>query len=227
MVEPVPQRRRRELAEEALGVARAAGDPRLEAQALMERALALSAEDAWPEVERAADALGRLGAVRTLAVLYWNAAYNAMKQGIHERAGQFIEAARPIVREIGDPWMTAYFCGNDGLQALFTGEVDRARAAFQDQIRLCVQFVAPPLSSEALGGLAAIATQRGEPERAARLLGAASTNGPIADGDVTRELEQRFFVPARARCDERRWDDAYASGRALTFHEAMALALDA
>ena len=225
MVEPLPQPIRWELADEALSLAQEAGDDRLVALALMERASALKAEDATADLERAAAALDSIGAVRLLVVLCGNAAYNAMKDGCHELAGPLLEQARPLVHQIGDPWLMCFFCGNSGLEALFTGEVDRAQAAFEEQARLCVELVAPWLASEALGGLAAIATCRDEPERAARLLGAASMHGAIGDTDVTRELEEAFFVSARARCSERRWSDAYAAGRRLNLQEAIALAV--
>ena len=120
--------------------------------------------------------------------------------------------------------MTAFFSGNDGLDALFNGDVDRAHTAFQEQVRLCGDLVLPWLASEALGGLAAVATQRNEPERTARLLGAASVISPIADADIARELEAEFFGDARARCGERRWSDAYAAGRRMNFQDAVALA---
>ena len=195
-VEPLPQRMRWELADEALRIAREVGNDRLVAFALMERANALRADDASAEVEQAAAALRGIGALRLLASLYRSAAYNAIKDGRHERARALIEQARPLVRQLGDPWMTCFFCGNEGLAALFTGDVDRARTAFEEQLRLCGELVIADLASEALGGLAAIATRKGDPPRAARLLGAASVGGAIGDADVTRGLEQEFFEAA-------------------------------
>jgi len=227
MVEPLPQRTRWEFADEALSVAREAGDARLVAFALMERASALKSDEASADLEEAAAALRSVGAFRALATMYWNAAYNAIKDGCHERAGPLLEQARPLVHQLGDPWLMCFFCGNDGLAALFTGDDDRARAAFEEQLRLCGELVVPWLAAEALGGLAAIATRAGDLERAARLLGAASVHGAIGDADVTRELEQEFFEAARARCGERRWSDAYAAGRRMSFQEAIALAVEA
>jgi hypothetical protein len=119
-----------------------------------------------------------------------------------------------------------FFSGNDGLEALFTGDLDRAETAFKEQLRLCGEHVIPWLAPEALGGLAAIATNEGDPERAARLLAAASVDGAIGDAEVTRELEQEFFTAARGDCGERRWSDAYAAGARLSLQEATAFGLD-
>jgi hypothetical protein len=41
------------------------------------------------------------------------------------------------------------------------------------------------------------------------LLGAATVQGAIADADVTAQLEQRFFAPARASYGKRRWNEAH------------------
>jgi hypothetical protein len=226
MTEPLPQRTRRKLADEALAVAREADDERLVAFALAERATTHEIDEASPEFEEAAAALEGIGASRFLANLYWDAAYLAIKDGCHERAGPLLDRARPLVRELGERKMTAFFSGNDGLDALFNGDVDRAHTAFQEQARLCGDLVLTWLACEAFGGLAAVATQRNDAERAARLLGAASVNGPIADPEIARELEEKFFEAARAHCGEPRWGDAYAAGRRMSFQDAIALAVE-
>ena len=84
MAESHPQRRRRALADEALTYAREAGDDRLVALALMERAGAVSPERDTGELEQAATALRKLGSARPLLLLYNNTAYNAIKAGSPE-----------------------------------------------------------------------------------------------------------------------------------------------
>ena len=81
MAESHPQRRRRALANEALTGAREAGDDRLVALALMERAGAVPPEHDSGELEQAATALRKLGSTRVLVGLYNNTAYNAIKAG--------------------------------------------------------------------------------------------------------------------------------------------------
>jgi class 3 adenylate cyclase len=75
--------------------------------------------------------------------------------------------------------------------------------------------------------MAAIATCRDDPERAARLLGAASATGPWDyDADVKAALEQQFIEPARERVGEGRWSAVAAKGARLSFEEAVDEALD-
>ena len=81
MTDPLPQRTRREFADEALAVAREAGNERLVALALAERATTLEIDEASTEFEEAAAALQGIGASRLLAILYWDAAYLAIKDG--------------------------------------------------------------------------------------------------------------------------------------------------
>jgi hypothetical protein len=69
---------------------------------------------------------------------------------------------------------------------------------------------------------AAIAARRGDPERAARLLGAAIAIAPVGDADVNARLEEQFFAPARRTPN---WNDAYTAGAQMGFQEAIAYAL--
>ena len=223
MAQSHPQPRRRALADEALQVASAAGDERRVAAALMQRTLAVPLQDDAGELEQAAAALRKLGSTRALGWLYNNTAYNAIKSGRPEVARPFLAQALPLARELGDPVFLAVTCGNVGLETLFTDDLDRAQDAFEEQLRLCREYVLTYVASEGLGGLAAIATRRGDPELAARLLGAATATGPVGDADVNAQLEEQFFAPARLRT--RHWSQAHTAGIQMGFEEAIAFAL--
>jgi predicted ATPase/DNA-binding SARP family transcriptional activator len=223
--ESLPQRRRQALAEEALIHARQAGDRRLIAEALKDRAAALPPDQGEDELEQAVAAMRKIGAGRSLAMLYNTSAYNAIKAGSYERARPFLEHARSFARELQDPGLLCAVCGNAGLAALFTGDIDSARTAFDEQLRLCRELVIPWLAPEGLAGLAAIATRHGELERAARLLGAATAHGPIGDADVIAQLERDFFAPVRERHGDRQWHEAQTAGAELTFTDAIDFAL--
>jgi hypothetical protein len=131
----------------------------------------------------------------------------------------------PLARELEVPLTLVLVCGNVGLEALLIDDLDRAQDAFDEQLRLCRQHVVIHLAAEALGGLATIDTRRGDLERAARLLGAATTIGPVGDADVNAQLEERFFAAARARHGTRRWSEAYAAGAEMSFEQAISFAL--
>ncbi len=225
MGETFPQPRRAALAEEALAHAREADDPRLIAIALMHCALARPPEQSEPELERAAEALRALGATRILVWLYSNAAYNALKTGQPKLARRLLDQATPLAREAGTPSPLAYVCGNTGLEALFTGDLERASEAFSEQLQLCQEHVLLLVAAEGLAGLAAVVSRRGDLDHAARLLGAAAARGLIADADVAAQLEEQFFGPARAAYGEERWNRAEAEGARLNFEQAIGLAL--
>jgi hypothetical protein len=194
------------------------------ALALMEQASAIPLEADIGELDQAVTALRKLGGMRPLIALYNTTAYNAIKGRHPEAAGPFLAEAVPLADELGDPHFSALTYGNVGLEALFADELDRARDAFEGQLRLCGDHVLEHHAPEGLGGLAAIATRRGDPERAARLLGAASAFGRgVGDADVTAQLEEQFFAPACLRT--RRWSQALTAGAQMSLEEAIAFAL--
>ena len=117
--------------------------------------------------------------------------------------------------------------GNFGLAALFTGDPDAAYQAFRDQLQLCRQLVVPPVSSEGLLGLAAVATVRDDLDGAARLSGASATHRyGQPTGPVEARLHATFFQPARTRHGADTWDAAVREGARLTFNDAIAAALE-
>ena len=226
MAESLPQHRRRALAEEALSWASQAGDDRLVALALTERALAVPLEPGAAELEQAATALRKIGSSRYLVKLYSSAAYNAIKAGSPERARPLLDRALPLARELGDPLLQAFVWGNVGFEALFTGDLDRARSAFDQQLRLCRNHVFW-VGVEGMTGLAAIAARLGRPR--ARRTSARRGDRDAASAptpDVTAELEEHFFAPARARHGTRHWSEAHSAGAELSFEQATAYALN-
>ena len=221
----LPHKRRYELAGEALGLARQAGDDRLVALALRERALALPPAHGGAEFDQAVAALSKIGSLRLLASFYSDIAYSWIKLGRPASARPLAERALALIRELGDPATGASAYGNAGMEALLSGDLERARAAFDEQLRLC-RGHGFWVAAEGLAGLAAIATRRGELGRAARLLGAATAVGPWdGDADVREWLEQEFFRPARQRYGDTRWDETRATGAQLSFEDAIDLAI--
>ena len=225
VADSLPQRRRRALADQALELARRAGDDRIAARALTQRALAVAPVGGESELGEAVAALRKIGSSRELMWLYSNSAYNAIKQARPEHAGPLLAHALRLARELGDRSALAFVVGNAGLAALFMDDLERAHGAFDEQLSLCRDLVMAHAGSEGLGGLAAVETRLGNPERAARLLGAATAAGPVGDPDVSAQLQERFFAPARSRLGARRWDEALAAGAEMSFEQAVAFAL--
>jgi hypothetical protein len=221
----LPQRKRLELADEALRCGRAAGDGRLIGLALGERALALPPAEAEADFGPAEAALREVGNVWGLLDLYSGSVHNAIKVRDPARGGPPLAQALSLARALADPVALRLAYATEGLYALFTGDIERAERAFAEQLRLCHDHWVIPEASPGLAGMAAAAASQGQDERGGRLLGAAGALGRLGDPDVVAQLHERFFRPARERHGEPAWDEAQRAGSALGFDEAIALAI--
>jgi predicted ATPase/DNA-binding SARP family transcriptional activator len=216
----------RALAEEALPYAREAGDDGLIADALAVRALSFRIADVEGEIAEVAALYRKVGDIYGLTAIYNNAAYVAIAQGSHERAATYLDEALVLAERSGEPLRRMWVYGNLGHASLFIGDLESAGARFAEQLTLCREHGVTWVASEGIGGLAAVAACQGEPERAARLLGAAESLAEVLIDAVGAKLEEQFFAPAREQIGEERWCAAYADGARLGFDEAVSLALD-
>jgi hypothetical protein len=84
-------------------------------------------------------------------------------------------------------------------------------------------------SAYCMQGLAAVAAARGEPRRAARLLGATEAlleaTGLVTYAHTNDKLHQHAASAAREDLGERAWTAARAEGYAMSFKEAVTYAL--
>jgi hypothetical protein len=114
-----------------------------------------------------------------------------------------------------------------GALALQDGDHAEGAARFAEALALSRDLGQLRGADVSLGGLAAVAAARGRPARAARLLGAAATmRGP----DVVLDAADRATLAgaartARAALGAAAYDQAHATGRALTSEQAIAFAL--
>ena len=221
----LPQRKRLELADEALRCGRAAGDSRLISLALVERALALPRDEADADFGPAEAALREVGNVWGLLDLYSGSVHNAIKVGEAARGGPPLAQALSLARALTDPVALRIAYATEGLYALFTGDIERAERAFVEQLRFCHDHWVIPEASPGLAGMAAAAASQGQDERAGRLLGAAGALGRLGDPDLVAQPREHFFRPARDRYGEPAWDEAQRVGAGLGFDEAIALAI--
>ena len=200
----------RALAEEAFQCAIRARDDWSIASAAYRRALAAETADFRERVDQAATLLDASGNTYQLAELLALAAYTVLRRNgerdmrdVVDRARDardFVERARPIARGLDSPFLWMLLHSSEGFAALLTDQIKSARRAFRDQLKLCRAFVMVPLASDGLAGLAAVASVRGDLERAARL--AASEALSAASGyrtGSTRRLTRTSSSPhARA-----------------------------
>ena len=215
------------LADEALHWARIAGDDWSTAMALHARAMAAdSATELRERVDEAASLLEDVGNTYGLADLLTSAAYAALCHGSEPDASEFAARAIPITHKLDNPLMWMLLHGNVALAALLTGDDDIAEEAFREELKLCRELAVLPIAAEGLGGLAAVATDRDDLDRAARLYGAAGTHRySQTDDPIDERLRTTFFEPARQRHGADAWDAVARAGAVLTFEDAIAYAL--
>jgi hypothetical protein len=214
------------IAEEAVTLARSAGDDWVIAQAYRARAgVAPTIDKLRSRVEHAASLLTGVGNVYEVCKLLGSAAYAALWEQRDRDAKQFAQAALIAARAVDDAFTWLFVQGNFGLPALLTGDTDAARHAFREELRLCGELVARPFATEALRGLAGVACVDGDLERAARLAGAATALRCGQEDPVDARIQSLFFDAARARVGTRAWDAAAREGAALSFVAAVAYGL--
>jgi predicted ATPase/DNA-binding SARP family transcriptional activator len=214
-------------ADEAMRLAGIVGDDWVLAAAANAKAQAVTTSQGLSEaVEDAARLLERAGNVFDLVDVLGSSAYAAACLGLDAEASELVARAIPVARELDNRYVWMYVRGNHGVIAMVEGDVGTADAAFREELRLGRELAVVAFATEGLGGLAAVASARGDTERAARLSGAAEAyrygrpSYPVED-----RLRAMFVDPARSRLGEASWDAAAREGAAMGLDEAIAYAL--
>jgi predicted ATPase/class 3 adenylate cyclase/Tfp pilus assembly protein PilF len=229
-------REARRFFEEALAVDRALGSRKIEAACLC---LLGKGAEAEGEYDRAralygeADTLDQLRGHRGQAISQLGAL--ALRQGDTDTARRIFEEDLRVHRELKHVPTISHALYNLGRLALYEGKTEEALGLHRQSLcirqelgdRNCIAA-----SLEAFAALAAGAPTTGaagQPDRAARLLGAAETlRATIVQRrfpDEQREYE-RQVTSVRERLGDDAFDTAYAAGQAMSLDEAIAFALE-
>jgi tetratricopeptide (TPR) repeat protein len=187
------------------------------AKALFEESLAIGerAGDAW--------AVGQ--------ALYW-LGYAALAEGAYADARARLERALTVRREAGLMFGVEVSLTALGVIATRLGQHAEARSLLVEGLAIARDVGHEWGVAQSLDAWAALALARGRPERAARLLGAAAA---VREAAGTRRSPSwydnwrldRDIAAARATLGEEAYAAAWAGGRAMTVHQAVAYALDA
>jgi ATP/maltotriose-dependent transcriptional regulator MalT len=151
------------------------------------------------------------------------AAYNL---GDLARATALRDASLALSRRIGAAFLLALGLPHAVEMRLVQHRVDQALPLAHEAVQLAGDF-GPACIANALTGAAAVATARGHPHQAARLLGAVQTlcaqmGRPFAPAPY---MHRRVLAATRARLDAPAWEAAWADGRTVSREAAMAEAL--
>jgi len=152
----------------------------------------------------------------------------ACEQGDDGRAAVVLEEALELWRTLEDVGGAANSLHNQGIVAYFQSDHVRAVTLLGEALRLSHDIGDKDLTTEGLEGLAWVAVTRGQPERAARLGGAAEAQraGLVVPLEQDKQAGHAQMVQAiRATLGEEALARAWAEGWALSLEEAVALAL--
>jgi predicted ATPase/DNA-binding SARP family transcriptional activator len=192
-----------------------------EAQGDLEAARALLAESLAIKRE--------LGNRRTLISSLNNLGSVMYRQGDHDTGHGLLEEALAIGRELGDKPGIALCVHNLGRFAWDRGEYAVARSHYAESLSIERELGNKRGIAEDLEALGKVVGALGQPERAARLMGAAAAVRDAIGAPhwpVDRAEYECCLAAVRSTLDEAAFAAAWAAGRALTLEQAVADALE-
>jgi tetratricopeptide (TPR) repeat protein len=181
----------------------------------------------WPHLfDEAIACTQRSGDLLTNATLHNHAGVRALRTGDIPAARAHLEAAGRAGRQIGHE--STVWAVNLGLVLRQEGDADGARSTFEAALRMSRRNGERSASAYASLGLACLAGDLGDWDRAAVVHGAAQA---VLDrmGEPWQEPEARYrresLDQARTHLGDEQLKRAYAQGMALSFDQAVNLVL--
>jgi len=186
----------------------------MEGFALSENALVLfRAQDDKAGIIRALNTLGEL----------------ARLDGDYDRAGKAYEESLSICRESGDRLREGFAIGNLGTVAQHQGNSKQAESRMKKALALGKDLNIKYLLATALAILSGPVAARGDPERAAQLLGASGVLFK-AMGFGPQPADQpkidRYEAAVREQLGEEAFKSAWEKGQDMSLEQAVSFALD-
>ena len=157
---------------------------------------------------------------------FLNLADFALRRGDYEGARAYSEQSLLLLADEGDPWATALALANLGMALLGLGKEREAWERFGDSLRLYQSLRDHHGTAAVLSALATAVAERGEIERATRLLAHAELMLEETEAQLTGlegMLHERTLARARSECED--FESEWLRGRTMTSEEAVADAL--
>jgi len=149
--------------------------------------------------------------------------------GDYDRAQDVYQECLILSGQIGDKQRAGVMLSNLSYVAMHQGDYVRAEALIIEALTITVELNTKYLTGLGLAILAGPVSARGQPERAARLLGA-SEGILLSLGASLQPADQIeidcYLADIRAQLDEKIYSDAGSKGRAMSIEDAVAYALD-
>ena len=151
----------------------------------------------------------------------------ALGSGELDEARHLLDAAVVALGKLQDRWGVARSRLGLGYAAAAAGDLPAARANFAECLRIVGDLGHKLITCGCLGGLAVVAVADGRPERAATLLGAATSIRQTIGANhsaLVRAAQQDAGETARRDLGEDRFARAHEAGAGLTLDEARGVA---
>ncbi len=146
--------------------------------------------------------------------------------GDDERAKRAYEECLVVSQETGEARRVRFMIGNLSFVAQHQRDYQRARELAEQALRLSLELNNKLDIADVLAGFAGIIGVTGQPERAARLLGAWDATlerlGAVPQ-PVNRPEHERNIAAVRAQLAPATFEAAWAEGRTLSLDQALAL----
>ncbi|HUG15114.1 MAG TPA: tetratricopeptide repeat protein, partial [Thermomicrobiales bacterium] len=226
---PVAQK----LCEEALTISQRSGDTLGQAESLYSLGRIAMYTDDQEQAHRllsSALTLAReIGPIIWLPSLLGNLAAVATERKDYAAAYAYLDEALDISREQEDHGGIADSLGDIARVSIARSDIDSARAQLLESLTLQRHIRDRRFAAQAFEYCAWIAASSQQPERTARLLGAAEAMRESIGVPVSPMVRRDYdtYVPlVRARVDVPTWDRAWAEGRSNTLDEAIVYAME-
>ena len=152
-----------------------------------------------------------------------------MALGRYDDALRHLREARDLAERSGGDWFAAGSRVQLGILAVLRGSLDEARALLDEALDLSLAARSTPFVTLCLAGYARLAFAEGDPERAARLKGAAEglrRRVGLPAWPHLRRVEAELVAQVRQRLGAGQFDQAFSAGSGLTQREAVAIVRD-
>jgi tetratricopeptide (TPR) repeat protein len=155
-------------------------------------------------------------------------AWVASLTGDSPTALRLLDESIAMMRKAGDRWGLLHSLVGLSYENLRSGQIDRARTLLDESLTLAREIASTTSKAYVLLGYAGWAAARGQPARAAQLIGA--LDGVMAAINARwlphQQLAHDLTVATiHALLDAAAWEAAYAKGHAMTLDQAIATAL--
>jgi tetratricopeptide (TPR) repeat protein len=170
-----------------------------------------------------------LGNKQGIANAFLNLGTVAGAQGNTASARGLFEAGLALQREIGDKPGIVVALVNLGLLAFQVQDYAAADACLAECLRLCLALGDKQITAYGLEGFAALAKVQEQPDKATRLYGASDAlrtaiGAPLPPAE--RAEVERALTALCASLGEAAFDSAWSAGRALSWEQGIAYALE-